>query len=123
MLAAIWGLPHSLVGAVILAGLTGLTNAYTALRLLVQGREDVVVSEAINSNSINLLAGVALPAVAFGFGQLSDQALFELGWLAGMTALTLGLLAGARGLRRSGGALLVGLYLVFIGVLILRFSL
>jgi cation:H+ antiporter len=112
-LAATWHLPSRLVGAVILAGLTSLPNAYAALRLAVQGRGAAVVSEALNSNTINLLAGVALPALIFGAAGGAGARL-ELAWVVGMTALSLLLLAGPRGLTRGGGATLVLGYAIFV---------
>jgi cation:H+ antiporter len=109
-----WGVPSGLVGAVILAGLTSLPNAYAALRLAVQHRGSAVVSEACNSNTINLLAGICLPAIVLGPAPVSGATAVDLVWLLGMTGLSVALLAGRRGLTRPGGAAIIALYALFV---------
>jgi len=118
-LAAQWHLPSRLVGAVILAGLTSLPNAYAALRLSAQGRGAAAVSEALNSNTINLLAGVALPALIFGTAGAAGGRL-ELAWVAAMTAITLLLLGRPRGLTRAGGTILILGYAAFVVIRVAR---
>lgn len=115
-MATAWHLPQSLVGALALAGLTSLPNAYAAVRLALQGRGAAVVSEALNSNTINLVAGLALPALVFNRGSAGAHGTLELFWMAGMTLAALALLGGARGLTRGGGALLIAAYASFVVV-------
>ena len=117
-LAGAWHVPQSLVGALALAGLTSLPNAYAAVRLALRGHGAAVVSETLNSNTINLLAGLALPALVYGGG--AGHAPLDLAWLLGMTVLALLLLARPRGLTRAGGAVLIALYLVFVIVRVSR---
>jgi cation:H+ antiporter len=111
-LAGRWHIPQSLVGALALAGLTSLPNAYAAARLALRGHGAAVVSETLNSNTINLLAGLALPALVYGSS--AGDAPLDLAWLLGMTALALLLLAHPRGLKRAGGGALIGLYILFV---------
>ena len=66
----------------------------------------------MNSNTINLLAGLALPALVYG--NSAGHAPLDLAWLLGMTAVALLLLAHPRGLKRAGGAALIGLYVLFV---------
>ena len=94
-LADAWGVPHDLVGVFVLAGLTGLPNAYAAARLALQGRGPQVVSEAFNSNTINLLVGIGLPALVIGLGRTGHNVPLDLAWLLGLTVLVL--------LARQGG--------------------
>lgn len=115
-LARAWSLPSGLVGAVLLAGLTSIPNAYAAVRLALQGRGAAAVSETLNSNTINLLAGVALPALLLGTAAVSGAATLDMLWLLGMTLLTLALLRRPRGLTRAGGGTLIVLYLLFLVV-------
>jgi Ca2+/Na+ antiporter len=72
------------------------------------------VSETLNSNTINLLAGLALPALVYG--SVAGHASLDLAWLLGMTVLALLLLAHPRGLKRAGGTALIGLYVLFVVV-------
>ena len=109
-----WGLPQYIVGVLVLAVLTSLPNAYTGIRLGVQGRGSALLSETLNSNTINLVAGVAIPALLLSLGTFSGLVAFDLAWLIATTLLALALLV--RGIGRAGGGVLVGLYLVFVGV-------
>jgi Ca2+/Na+ antiporter len=78
------------------------------------GRGSALLSETLNSNTINLVAGIAIPALVLSLGSFSGLVAFDLVWLIGMTLIVLALLV--RGVGRAGGALMVGLYLVFLAV-------
>jgi cation:H+ antiporter len=110
--ARAWHVPQSLVGALALAGLTSVPNAYAAARLALKGHGAAVVSATLNSNTINLLAGLALPALIYG--SAADHAPLDLAWLLAMTVVALLLLARPRGLTCAGGAVLIALYLAFV---------
>lgn len=115
-----WGIPHAIVGSLVLATVTGVPNVVAALHLARQGRGAAVVSESLNSNTLNLLAGVYLPALVIGLLAPSRQATLAAWWLLGMTLLAV-ILTGRRGglSRVEGGALLV-LYAAFVGLIIIR---
>jgi cation:H+ antiporter len=114
-IAAAWELPKSLVGALVLAGLTGLPNAYTAARLAKRRAGASIVSETLNSNIINIVVGIGLPALVFGVAAKAI-ALVEMWFLLGLTCVAIGAAAFARGLGRGTGALIVGVYAVFVVV-------
>lgn len=71
------------------------------------------MSETLNSNSINAVAGIALPAALGGLTAFANVGLV---WLVGVTA------GGARPVREAGrggrtaGGFLVALYAVFVVV-------
>jgi cation:H+ antiporter len=113
-LADRWSLPKYLVGVLVLAVLTSLPNAFTAIRLGLQGRGSALLSETLNSNTINLVAGVGIPALLLSLGSFSGLVAFDLAWLIGTTLVVLGLLV--RGVGRAGGSLVIGLYAVFVAV-------
>jgi cation:H+ antiporter len=119
VLAKVWHLPHALVGGVILASLTSLPNAYTAAHLARRGRGAAVVSATVNSNTIDLVVGLALPALLIGMSSAARDVGVELGWLLGMTVIGLLLLLPAKGMTRVGGAALIVLYLLFVVVQVL----
>jgi cation:H+ antiporter len=109
-----WHLPRSILGAVVLAAITSLPNAYAASRLALLGNGTAVLSLAMNSNTLNLLAGVAIPAVVFG-GLLSRAAVAtDIAWLLAMMLLAIALGAWQRGLNRVGGIILIAAYGCFI---------
>jgi cation:H+ antiporter len=114
-LARHWKIEHHIVGVLVLATLTGIPNVTTAVRLALKRRGAVVVSEGLNSNTLNLLAGVCLPAVVLGLGAPSRLTVFTVWWLVGMTVVALALTSFQEKLGRWGGVCLLALYLVFIG--------
>jgi cation:H+ antiporter len=115
-LGSAWGVSHATLGALILAPLTSLPNAYTAIRLGLAGRGGALVGEAFNSNTINLAFGVIVPALVVGATRASRADRLALAWLVGLTALCLALLARPGGLRRLGAAALTAGYLAFVAL-------
>jgi cation:H+ antiporter len=115
-LAAAWSVPGTLVGVIVLATLTSLPNAWTGVRFGLQQRGSALISETLNSNSINIVAGLALPAALGSLGSFSGLAVFDLAWLFGMTAAALVLFGRRGGAGRSAGAFLIVLYAVFVAV-------
>ena len=106
------GLPTVLVGVLVLAVVTSLPNAYTGVRLGLARRGSALVSETMNSNTINLAGGVAVPAL---FVTLATSRLERVDavWLLVVTALALALLFRRSGVGRAGGGLLVAAWIAF----------
>lgn len=109
-----WHISHAVLGVVLLGPLTSIPNAQTGVRLGLAGRGEALVGEALNSNTINLAAGVIVPSLFVTLVAGGSAAHLELWWLIGMTAATIALLARPPGLNRIGGALLVALYAGFV---------
>lgn len=109
-----WGIARPVLGVVILAPLTSIPNALTAVRLGLASRGSALVGEAFNSNTINLAVGVVAPALFVSLAGLSGTAEVAVWWLIAMTALTLVLLALPGGMRRLGAAALLLSYLGFV---------
>ncbi len=115
-LADRWNISQTLTGILVLAVLTSLPNAFTAVRLGLSGRGDALVTEALASNTINLTGGVLVPALFIGIASATGSIYFDLLWLGGMTLVALAALAAPRGLGRTAGVLLIGLYAIFVAV-------
>jgi cation:H+ antiporter len=113
-LGARWGLASGLVGALVLGPLTSLPNALTGIRLGLAGRGAALVTEVLNSNTINLVAGVALPSIFVGLAAHPGRDQIDLALLAAGTLAAIGLLAAPAGIRRPGAAILIGLYGAFV---------
>jgi cation:H+ antiporter len=111
-----WSLPPALVGVIGLAILTALPNAWTGVRFGLQGRGSALMSETLNSNSINVVAGVAIPAALGSLTAFSGLDVFGLAWLFGMTVAALVLFVRRGGAGRGAGAFLIALYAVFVAV-------
>jgi cation:H+ antiporter len=115
-LAHAWSVPDTLVGVIVLAILTSLPNAWTGVRFGLQGRGSALASETLNSNSINLVAGLALPAALGSLTTFSRLDVFDLAWLFGMTVVALALFGRREGAGRLVGAFLIVAYAVFVVV-------
>jgi cation:H+ antiporter len=115
-LADRWSVPDAFVGVFVLAILTSLPNAWTGVRFGLQQRGSALMSETLNSNSINIVAGLALPAALGSLGAFSRLAIFDIAWLIAMTTAALVLFAKRGGAGRSAGTFLIVLYAVFVAV-------
>ncbi len=109
-----YGLADVVVGALVLAAVTSLPNAVAAVYLARKGRGAAALSTALNSNSLNVVAGLLLPATVIGLARPSGTGLDVAGCYLGLTALTLGLAYGERGLRRWAGWLILACYGAFV---------
>jgi cation:H+ antiporter len=106
-------------GALVLAVVTSLPNAVTAVYLASRGRGAAVLSTALNSNAINVMAGLLIPATLTGLGPLSGQDLLVAGWYAGLTVLALAFAYRDRGLGRMPAAVIIAGYLAFVTALLI----
>jgi Ca2+/Na+ antiporter len=109
-----WRVPGAVIGMLVLATLTGIPNLIGAIRLASQGRSTAIVSETLNSNSLNVVFGLCLPAVIIATPSPSAIALMALVFLPGLTLLGLILTGRSGGLRRTGGVALLGFYAAFV---------
>jgi cation:H+ antiporter len=107
------GIPEVLIGTLVLAVLTSLPNAYTGVRLGLARRGSALVSETMNSNTINLVGGLALPALVAGIVSPPGIERADGVILLVATAVALALLARTGGVRRLGGILLLACWVVF----------
>ena len=97
-----WGISDGLIGALILATLTGLPNVYTSARLALRGKGAAVVSETLNSNTINMVIGIGVPAMIFG-ASANPVGIMELWWLLALTAVALSTGHRGKGADAPGG--------------------
>jgi cation:H+ antiporter len=109
-----WGIASGLVGALILGPLTSLPNALTGIRLGLARRGAALITETLNSNTINLVAGVALPSVFVALTAKSSQNQLDLALLAAAMITAVAFLAARGGMRRPGAVIIVALYAAFI---------
>jgi cation:H+ antiporter len=110
--------PAIVVGGLVLAAVTSLPNAVAAVYLALRGRGTAVLSTALNSNALNILAGLIIPTTILGLGAPSGQTTFVAASYVAMTVLALLLAYINRGLRRPAGFVIIAAYLAFAGVLI-----
>ena len=108
-----YAIPEIVIGGLVLAAVTSLPNAVAAVYLAARGRGAATLSTALNSNTLNVVAGLLLPGAILGLGRPSGQALLITAWYVGLTTVVLAIAYYDRGLRRSAGILVITAYLVF----------
>jgi cation:H+ antiporter len=117
-LGAHFGVPQIVTGGVVLAAVTSLPNAVAAVYLAVRGRGAAMLSTTLNSNALNVAAGLLLPASITGLGPVSVHSVLIAVWYLVLTAAALAFALRDGGVRRATGAFIVGSYLLFLGSLL-----
>jgi len=108
-------IPRAVLGVVVLAALTSLPNLWVALHFARTNRGVALFSEAMNSNTINLLGGLIVPTLFVGAG-IARGSLGAFGWLLALTLLVALAPLPHRRLSRAVGAAIIALYLIFAGL-------
>lgn len=107
------GVPQIITGGLVLAAVTSLPNAVAAVYLASRGRGAATLSTALNSNSLNVVAGLLLPGTLLGLGRLSGPTLLVTIWYAGLSLAVLALAWRHQGLTRPAGAAIIIAYAAF----------
>jgi cation:H+ antiporter len=107
------GVPEIITGGLVLAAVTSLPNAVAAVYLAGRGRGAATLSTALNSNTLNVVAGLLLPAAVLGLGHPDGQALLITAWYAGLSLAVLLLAWRHQGLNRRAGTAIIAAYAAF----------
>jgi cation:H+ antiporter len=110
--------PAIVIGGIVLAAVTSLPNAVAGVYLAMRSRGPAVLSTSLNSNAINVLAGLLIPTTFVGVAAPSPQTTFVAASYAAITLLALIFAYTRRGLARAEGVAIVGAYLLFAAILI-----
>jgi cation:H+ antiporter len=113
-----YAVPGIITGGVVLAAVTSLPNAVAAVYLARRGRGAAVLSTALNSNALNVIAGLLIPATITGLGSPTTATTLVTAWYAGLTAAVLVAAFARGGLRRTAGSAIIAAYAVFLGALL-----
>lgn len=117
LLAGRYGVPRPLVGLLILATMTSLPNASTAIRLGLAGRGEALVSETLNSNTINLTFGIVVPALFVTVTRGPTGFELDFVWMVAVTVAMLVLVGRRRtGAGRLAGAAILASYIAYVAV-------
>jgi Ca2+/Na+ antiporter len=117
-LGARLGWSDIVIGAVLLAAVTSLPNAVAAVYLAARGRGSAVLSEALNSNNLNVMFGFLLPAVVIGSLHADSSALVVDGFYLGITVAALALAYARHGIGRLSSAVIIAGYVAFVVVVV-----
>jgi hypothetical protein len=112
-----YGVADIVTGGLVRAVMTSLSNAVSAVYLAMRGRGAAVLSTALNSNAINVVGGLLVPASLTGLGPRSGQGVLVAAWYAGLTVLALAFAYRGRGLVRVSGVVIIAGYLAFVTAL------
>ncbi len=104
------------VGGIVLAAVTSLPNAVGAVYLASRGRGAAVLSEAMNSNMLNVLVGLLLPGIFVGLARSTGSGVLVGTWYACLTVVCPLMAFAGSGLSRRQGAVVVVGYLAFVAV-------
>jgi cation:H+ antiporter len=108
-----YAVPQIVTGGLVLAAVTSLPNAVAAVYLAARGRGAATLSTALNSNTLNVVAGLLLPGALIGLGEASGQAGLVTAWYVVLSLAVLALAWRRRGLGRGAGLLVIAAYAVF----------
>ena len=117
-LGTAWEISDLVVGAVLLAIVTSIPNAVAAVHLARRGRGAATLSTTTNSNSINVVVGLLVPATLLGLGTVTASAVLTAWWYLGLTVATLAWAFLRRGLSRVDGVVIALAYVVFVVLLV-----
>jgi len=73
-----------------------------------------VLSEAMNSNMLNVVVGLLIPGVVLGVARATSADALVAWWYVGLTALCVAVSYAGRGIRRATGAVIVACYAAFV---------
>jgi cation:H+ antiporter len=113
-----YAVPGIVTGALVLAAVTSLPNVVSAIYLAVRGRASATLSGALNSNTLNVLAGLLVPAVILGAAGSSAGTTLTAAWYGGLTVGVVALALAGRGLSRGPGVVIVLAYLALVPLLV-----
>lgn len=106
-------IPDAVVGTIVLAALTSLPNLYVALHFARTSRGTALFSSAMNSNTINLVGGLIVPALWIGTGSARGSMPYFI-WLIDLTLLAVVAPLPRSRLSRGAGAIIIAIYLIFV---------
>lgn len=114
------GIAEIITGGLVLAAVTSLPNAVAAVYLASRARGAATLSTALNSNTLNVIAGLLIPGALLGLAHPTGQTMLVAIWYAGLTLAVLAIAWCQRGLSRTAGAAIIAAYSIFTLTIILN---
>ncbi len=108
----------AIVGGVVLAAVTSLPNAVAAVHLAARGRGAASLSTALNSNNLNVIAGLLIPGAFAGLAAPTASGVVTVVSYVALTIVVLVVAFARRGLSRRAGALVIAGYVAFLVALL-----
>jgi cation:H+ antiporter len=108
----------AIIGGIVLAAVTSLPNAVSAIYLAKRGRGAAAFSTALNSNNLNVVVGLLVPGVIVGLALPSFAGNFTSIAYVVLTGLVLVFAFVKSGLTRRAGWVVVAGYAVFVACIL-----
>jgi cation:H+ antiporter len=105
-----------IIGGLVLAAVTSIPNVVAAIYLARRRRPAALISEASNSNTLNVLLGMAIPAVLAGAHFSGSTDVMIGAFYASLTFVAYAAIWLVQGMRRSMGIIVILGYLCFVTV-------
>jgi cation:H+ antiporter len=108
----------AVIGGIVLAAVTSLPNAVSAIYLASKGRGAAAFSTALNSNNLNVVVGLLVPGVIVGLATPSFAGNFTSIAYVTLTVIVLAFAFAKSGLSRRAGSLILAGYVIFVACLL-----
>jgi cation:H+ antiporter len=112
-LGTTYGISEAVIGGIVLAAVTSLPNSVSAVYLALRQRGAATFSTGLNSNSLNVVVGLLLPATFLGLGARSSAESLTVAGYAGLTVAVLAVAFLRSGIPRGPGLAIIVAYLGF----------
>lgn len=119
-LARLIGMSERVIGLTIVAVGTSLPEIVATLMSSWRGRDDIAIGNVIGSNLFNILGILGLSSLVIPMQVHPAIVNSDNWWMLGLTLLLFPLMYTGRSIRRIEGALLMAVYLVYVGLLLQR---
>lgn len=119
-LARLLGWSERVIGLTIVSAGTGLPEVVASLISSVRGRSDIAVGNVIGSNLFNILGVLGISSLASPLPVDPQLISTDAWWMLGITILLFPLLLTQRRIGQGEGALLLGVYCLYIGRLLVH---
>jgi cation:H+ antiporter len=117
-LARLLGWSERVIGLTIVSAGTGLPEVVASLVSSIRGRSDMAIGNVIGSNLFNILAILGLSAMASPLAVPPALIASDCWWMLGVTALLFPLMFTGLRVNRWEGALLLGVYGIYLWLLL-----
>ncbi len=119
-LARLLGMSERVIGLTIVAVGTSLPESVASLMSSWRGRDDIAIGNVIGSNLFNILGILGLSSLVIPMQVHPAIVSSDNWWMLGLTLLLFPLMYTGRSIRRIEGALLMAVYLIYVGLLLQR---
>jgi len=119
-LARLIGMSERVIGLTIISVGTSLPEIVTCLVSSIRGRDDIAIGNVIGSNLFNILGILGLSSLVTALPVNPAIVNGDNWWMLGMTLLLFPLMHTGMKIKRWEGAVLLGSYVVYVGLLLAR---